>query len=89
MRRSGQWKLASGSTRQNPDSPKPFSPQLFDLQADIGETTDVAARHPDVVKRLLALAESARADLGDGSKAGKNQRPAGFVENAKALTDTE
>jgi hypothetical protein len=28
---------------------------LFDLDADRGEQHDVAKRHPDVVKRLLAL----------------------------------
>jgi arylsulfatase A len=38
---------------------------LFDLAADPGETRDVAAEHPEVVERLLALAERARADLGD------------------------
>ncbi len=38
---------------------------LYDLVADIGEATDVAAAHADVVARLLALAEKARADLGD------------------------
>jgi arylsulfatase A-like enzyme len=38
---------------------------LYDLVADIGETTDVAAAHPDVVARLMALAEKAREDLGD------------------------
>jgi arylsulfatase A len=38
---------------------------LFDLAADPSETRDVAAKHPEVVERLLALAERARADLGD------------------------
>ena len=38
---------------------------LYDLEADVGETTDVAARHPDVVQRLTALADRARRDLGD------------------------
>jgi arylsulfatase A-like enzyme len=38
---------------------------LYDLETDVGETTDVAAQHPDVVARLLAAAEAARADLGD------------------------
>ena len=38
---------------------------LYDLEADVGETTDVAAAHPDVVARLQALAEAAREDLGD------------------------
>ncbi len=40
-------------------------PELYDVVADIGETTDIAADHPDVVKQLLAIAEEARADLGD------------------------
>jgi len=38
---------------------------LFDLSADPGETTDVAADHPEVVERLLGFVEQARADLGD------------------------
>lgn len=38
---------------------------LYDLVADVGETTDVAAGHPDVVERLQALAKKARGDLGD------------------------
>lgn len=38
---------------------------LFDLEADIGETRDVSAAHPEVVKKLLALAEKAREELGD------------------------
>ena len=39
--------------------------ELYDLVSDIGEETDVAARYPDVVKRLEAIVEAARADLGD------------------------
>ena len=38
---------------------------LYDLQQDIGETTDVSSAHPDVVGRLDALAEDARRALGD------------------------
>ncbi len=39
--------------------------ELYDLHADIGETTNVAAKHPDVVQRLQAFANKARQDLGD------------------------
>jgi hypothetical protein len=38
---------------------------LYDLEQDIGETTDVSSAHPDVVARLDALAEDARRALGD------------------------
>ena len=54
-------------------------PALFDLATDIGETTDVKARFPDIVKRLLALAERARTELGDSltKRQGAGVRPAG------------
>jgi arylsulfatase A-like enzyme len=52
---------------------------LFDLERDPGEATNVAARHPDVVERLLKYVEQAREDLGDSltKRAGRNVRPAG------------
>src|SRR5262249_7296247 len=40
-------------------------PELYDLDRDGSETADVTDEHPDVVRRLLAEAERARADLGD------------------------
>jgi arylsulfatase len=52
---------------------------LFDLQADPGETRNVAAANPDVVERLTTLARPVREDLGDpltGVK-GTGRRPAG------------
>jgi arylsulfatase A-like enzyme len=52
---------------------------LYDLRADPGESKDVAAEHPEVVERLLRLAQAAREDLGDtltGTK-GKGVREAG------------
>ena len=39
--------------------------ELFDLQNDAGESTNVASGHPKIVERLLQWAEQARADLGD------------------------
>jgi arylsulfatase A-like enzyme len=55
---------------------------LYDLVADIGETTDVAAAHPDVVARLQALAEKAREDLGDSltKRTGRGVREPGRVQ---------
>jgi arylsulfatase len=84
--RSGKWKLHLPRPAQPPWGPKWArhidkkdvieikKPLLFDLEADIGEQRDVADRHPDVVKRLLALAEAAREDIGDYNRIGKNAR---------------
>ncbi|GAB5443974.1 MAG: sulfatase [Fuerstiella sp.] len=86
--RQGRWKLHLPRVKE-PAAVAPFSrnnhigpadrigfeqPFLVDLQNDLGETTDVSARHPDVVNRLLALAESMRSDLGDFDRVGKNMR---------------
>jgi len=38
---------------------------LFDLQNDVGETTNVADQHAEVVARMQALADRMRSDLGD------------------------
>jgi len=52
---------------------------LYDVRTDPGETQDVAAGHPDIVRRLEALAEKARADLGDTltGRKGSGVRPPG------------
>jgi arylsulfatase A-like enzyme len=74
--RSGQWKLHVAHPYQSLESAgsdgapgryvRKEQPQaLYDLAADPGESVDVAARHPDVVARLLEHVERARADLGD------------------------
>lgn len=44
---------------------EPIGLTLYNLRDDIGEKHNVAAEHPDVVARLQAIAERARADLGD------------------------
>ena len=40
-------------------------PELYDMRTDIEEKRNVAAQHPDLVRRMLDLAEQCRADLGD------------------------
>lgn len=57
---------------------------LFDLDSDLGETRDVSAEHPDVVAQLLAIAEDARADLGDvlTGRTGSGVRPQGRYDAA-------
>ena len=39
--------------------------ELYDLEADISESTDVAGENPDVVERLTAMADAMRQELGD------------------------
>jgi arylsulfatase len=56
-------------------------PELYELATDIGERQNVAANHPDVVGRLLAVAEDARIELGDSlsKRVGRGVRPPGRV----------
>lgn len=55
---------------------------LYDLKNDRGEEKNVADKHPDVVRRLEALAEKMRADLGDSltKRQGAGVRPPGRAE---------
>ncbi len=90
--RSGRWKLHFPHAYRSQDLtniPTDGTPveyvfprigqSLFDLENDIGETTNVADEHPEVVKRLTKLADEFREDLGDGATnhPGKNIRPPG------------
>jgi arylsulfatase len=75
----GRWKLQlphtfrtlagrPGGTNGIPakyDHAKVTAAELYDLKRDIGETSNVAAQNPQIVQRLLAQVELARADLGD------------------------
>ncbi|MFK7768754.1 MAG: sulfatase [Mariniblastus sp.] len=55
---------------------------LYDLKSDVGETTDVAEQHPEVVARLMKYAEEVREDLGDKltNKKGSGNREPGRVK---------
>lgn len=73
--------LASGRSSRLFGDPVPA--RLFDLDVDIGESTDVSARYPHVVARLMALAEKARSDIGDLDRPGRSVRPPGRIANPK------
>jgi arylsulfatase A len=90
--RSGSWKLhfphpyrtMAGKPGGTGGQPAQYSQTktelaLYDLAADAGEQTDVAARHPEVVERLKKLADKAREDLGDSAtnQASRGARPVG------------
>ena len=80
--RAGEWKLHLPGPEDElwsiylkpAESAAIERPLLFNLASDVGETTDVSSRHPDVVKHLLAVAERARDDLGDVDRIGKGAR---------------
>lgn len=52
---------------------------LFNLKSDPGEATDVAGTHPEVVSRLMQIAEVFRAELGDEGRVGSGVRPPGSL----------
>ncbi len=92
--RSGQWKLhfphEYRSLKGPPGkdgTPGPYQQlkcglELYNLDHDIGETKDVAAENPEVVKRLQTLADKIRVELGDTLThvVGTEVRPAGKLD---------
>jgi len=87
--RSGRWKLAIApqslgmGIREKPEDLK-SSLRLYNLKEDVQEMNDVALQNPEVVKRLLELAETMKADIGSG-KPGPGVRPAGHVDQPVTL----
>jgi len=75
--RDARWKLHYTS--------KHTEVELYDLQNDVGETTNVIADHPEIVKRLERLAATMRFELGDAlqKKKGTEVRPAGRLADSK------
>lgn len=62
--RQGEWKLRLPDLKKIRKWPEldrgTQQAELYNLTSDIGETTNVAADHPDVVKRLTLLARQAK-----------------------------
>jgi len=93
--RMGKWKLhfphkyrtLAGRPGGTGGTPVPYEQAeiglaLFDLENDVGETTDVAAEHPDVVAAIRKLADRMRAELGDSAtkQKGSGVREPGRLE---------
>lgn len=71
--RRDNWKLVKRSTRQA------VRLELYDLEKDLGETNNVAKRHPDLVEELGALLKA------HVERIAADTRPAAFVEDAKPI----
>lgn len=98
--RSGKWKLIlphAYRTMQGQEPGKDGIPgkyrqvrveaiELYDLVADMGESKNLAAANPDIVKRLMGYADRARADLGDTAtkQKGTGVREPGRLPEAKS-----
>jgi arylsulfatase A-like enzyme len=76
--RAGKWKLHLAVPQGRGEKGAPTS-ALFDLEADIGETTNVLADHPEVAERLRGCVTAFEEELA------QNSRPAAFVDNPKPL----
>ena len=82
--RVGQWKLHVRLDRDDEEAT-----ELYDLHADVGESKNVAEQHADVVARLRAVADQAKADLGCEASGveGTGRRPCGRVQDPQRLTE--
>ena len=69
--RSGKWKLHARNGKPR---------ELYDLESDVGETTNLLKEHPEIVQRLQGYMKALKADLA------VNSRSAGFVENPQPLS---
>ena len=93
--RMGKWKLhfphgyrtLGGKPGGTGGKPAEYEPakiplSLFDLEKDVGETTNVADQHPQIVAKIKELADRMRADLGDSAtkQPGPGAREPGRLE---------
>ncbi len=97
--RKDNWKLVfphnyrsyEGVEPGNDGFPGPYSKgkitelELYDLNNDISETTDLSAQYPEIVAELEKIGDSARAELGDRiqNKKGKGVRKPGRIYQKK------
>lgn len=90
--RQGPWKLAIAAQPETmgkgaaPDAAGD-APRLYNLDREIGEKSNVANGHPEIVGRLRKLAETMAAEI--GGKDPSARRPPGEVAEPKMLYPAE
>ena len=90
--RQGPWKLAIAPQKESmgkegiePDSTE--NPRIYHLDDEIGERTNLASKHPDIVAKLQVLAENMATEIGGNSPVAR--RLAGEVPDPQTLYPTE
>lgn len=82
--RSGDWKLfvplEQFDRHPHFEEGEGSEPLLFHVVNDIDSSENLAAERPEIVERLMAIAEQARKDLGDRGRPGSRLRPRGRVD---------
>lgn len=98
--RQGSWKLhlavaeridEGRNKRSDGKQPAKISAptqQLFNVRDDVGETTNLAAKHPEILSELMTLAEEMDSDLG-ALEIGPGCRALGQVENGAPIIDAD
>ncbi len=86
--RQGPWKLALSAQPDSlggtgPAEDSTTNPRLYNLDKDIGETTNLAGKHPEMVEKLQTLATQMSDEI--GGQAPRARRPAGVVINPQPL----
>jgi arylsulfatase A len=87
-----EWKLSlpvaatntAGQAKAKAAANTASTARLYNLKSDLGESTDLAARYPEVVARLEKLVEQMKGDLGTQGL-GPGVRPLGKVEHPQPL----
>jgi arylsulfatase A-like enzyme len=86
--RHGDWKLQIAPPAAAQNQGMPFQAKLYNLRTDIGESKDVIADNPEVVKKLQELVAAMKDDLGL-TGIGPGCRELGKVKDARPLIDRD
>ncbi len=79
----GKWKAIRTDMAKKAQAKAPVVTQLYDLDADPNETTDLAAKYPEVVKELEAKMSAARTPNPDFPLIGVDPTPANAGKGKK------